>query len=109
MTIASFRVSGAVVAVFVLLTVTFVLLTIGAFDNMANITKAGGWVGMATAAAAWYASFAGVVNETFKKPIVPILPLGARHCAADGGRNPCRLTWRPRRRTISTMAEQRAR
>ncbi|HEY6473351.1 MAG TPA: acetate uptake transporter [Acidimicrobiales bacterium] len=76
MTIASFRVSGAVVAVFVLLTATFVLLTIGAFDNMATVTKAGGWVGIATAAAAWYASFAGVVNDTFKKSIVPTLPLG---------------------------------
>ncbi len=78
MTIASFRVSGAVVAVFVLLTATFVLLTIGAFENMANVTKAGGWVGVATAAAAWYASFAGVVNDTFKRSLVPTLPLGDR-------------------------------
>jgi hypothetical protein len=78
MTIASLRVSGAVVAVFVLLTATFVLLTIGAFDNMANVTKAGGWVGVATAAAAWYASFAGVVNDTFKRSLVPTLPLGAQ-------------------------------
>ena len=78
MTSASFRVSGAVVAVFVLLTATFILLTIGAFDNVANVrAKAGGWVGIATAAAAWYASFAGVVNDTFKKSVVPTLPLAA--------------------------------
>jgi succinate-acetate transporter protein len=76
MTIASFRVSGAVVAVFVLLTATFVLLTIGAFNNSVNVTKAGGWAGIATAAAAWYASFAGVVNDTFKRSLVPTLPLG---------------------------------
>jgi succinate-acetate transporter protein len=75
MTIASFRVSGAVVAVFVLLTVTFVLLTVGAFQSSSGWTKAGGWVGVATAAAAWYASFAGVVNETFKKPVIPTFPL----------------------------------
>jgi uncharacterized protein len=75
MTVASFRVSGAVVAVFVLLTVTYVLLTIGAFQVNANVTKAGGWVGVATAAAAWYASFAGVVNETYKKTVIPTLPL----------------------------------
>jgi uncharacterized protein len=75
MTVASFRVSGAVVAVFVLLTITFVLLTIGAFRSQANMTKAGGWVGIATAAAAWYASFAGVLNETFKKTVLPTLPL----------------------------------
>jgi succinate-acetate transporter protein len=75
MTIASLRVSLAVLTVFVLLTATFVLLTIGAFQGIANVTKAGGWLGIATAAAAWYASFAGVVNETFKKSIIPTVPL----------------------------------
>ena len=78
MTIASLRVSGAVVVVFVLLTVTFVLLTIGAFQDQATVTKVGGWVGVATAAAAWYASFAGVLNETFKKTVLPVLPLAPR-------------------------------
>lgn len=78
MTVASFRVSGAVVVVFVLLTITFVLLTIGAFNSNVNMTKAGGWVGIATAAAAWYASFAGVVNETFRKSVIPTMPLAPR-------------------------------
>jgi uncharacterized protein len=75
MTVASFRISGAVVAVFVLLTVTFVLLTIGAFNSDTGVDKVAGWVGVATAAAAWYASFGGVVNDTFKKAIIPLLPL----------------------------------
>jgi succinate-acetate transporter protein len=79
MTVASLRVSGAVVAVFVLLTLTFVLLTVGAFQNLEGVTKAGGWVGVATAAAAWYASFAGVVNDTFKRALVPTLPLNRLH------------------------------
>jgi hypothetical protein len=87
MTIASFRVSGAVVAVFVLLLATFILLTIGAFDSNTGITKAGGWVGVATAAAAWYASFAGVTNETFKRPLIPTLPLSdGRPAGRHGGR-----------------------
>ena len=60
---------------FVPLTVTFVLLTVGAFESSSGWTKAGGWVGVVTAAAAWYASFAGVVNETFRKPVIPTLPL----------------------------------
>jgi succinate-acetate transporter protein len=77
MTIASFRVSGAVVAVFVLLTATYILLTIGAFRGLTTVTKVGGWVGVATAAAAWYASFAGVVNETFKRVLIPTVPLAA--------------------------------
>ncbi|MDA8280569.1 MAG: acetate uptake transporter [Actinomycetota bacterium] len=75
MTVASFRVSAAIVVVFVLLTVTFVLLTVGAFDSLSGWTKAGGWVGVATAAAAWYASFAGVTNETFGKVVLPTIPL----------------------------------
>lgn len=78
MTIASFRVSGAVVAIFVLLTITFLLLTIGSFESAATVTKAGGWVGVATAAAAWYASFASVVNETFKRSVIPTMPLAPR-------------------------------
>jgi hypothetical protein len=86
MTIASFRVSGAVATVFVLLLATFILLTIGAFDSMATVTKAGGWVGVATAAAAWYAATAGVVNETFKKAIVPVLPLSGSRPHSNGRR-----------------------
>jgi len=76
--IASLRVNVAVVGVFVALTVTFVLLTIGAFQSSASITKAGGWVGVVTAAIAFYASAAGVINETFKKAIVPVIPLAPR-------------------------------
>jgi succinate-acetate transporter protein len=81
MILPSLRVSGAVAAVFVLLTATFVLLTIGAFQNQQTVTKWGGYIGLATAAAAWYASFAGVVNETFKKVIIPVLPLAPRPVA----------------------------
>jgi hypothetical protein len=75
MTVASMRVSGAVLLVFVLLTVTFVFLTVGAFNSSTGWTKVGGWVGVATAAAAWYASFAGVTNDTFKKTVLPVFPL----------------------------------
>jgi succinate-acetate transporter protein len=82
MTVASFKVSGAVVVVFVLLTITFVLLTIGAFNSNTHVDKIGGWLGILTAIAAWYASFGGVVNETFKKSVIPLMPL------APGSRGP---------------------
>ena len=75
MVIPSLRVSAAVAAVFVLLTITFVLLTIGAFRTNLTVTQWGGYFGIATAAVAWYASFAGVVNETFRKAIIPTIPL----------------------------------
>lgn len=76
--IASLRVSGAVLGVFVALTVTFVLLTIGAFQASSGLTHAGGWAGIVTAAIAFYASAAGVINETFKKALVPVFPLAPR-------------------------------
>jgi succinate-acetate transporter protein len=50
------------------------LLTVGAFQSSMNWEK-GGWFGVATAAAAWYASFAGVTNETFKRTVIPTFPL----------------------------------
>jgi succinate-acetate transporter protein len=74
MTVAASRVSGAVLAVFALLTVTFFLLGIGDMSGTENISKLGGYVGILTALAAWYASFAGVTAFTFKRPLVPTGP-----------------------------------
>jgi hypothetical protein len=82
MVLPSLRVSAAVAAVFILLTITFVLLTIGAFQSNMNVNHWGGYFGIATAAVAWYTSFAGVVNETFKKAIIPTIPLAPRAVAA---------------------------
>jgi uncharacterized protein len=76
MTVAALRVSGAVLAVFVLLTVTFILLAIGASGAHETVTHWGGYIGLATAAAAWYASFAAVVNSTFARSVLPVIPLG---------------------------------
>jgi succinate-acetate transporter protein len=75
MTIAATRVSGAVLAVFVLLTITFVVLAIGEFATSEGISKVGGWVGLATALAAWYASLAGVTAFTHKRSVFPTRPL----------------------------------
>ena len=75
MTVAALRVSGAVLLVFVLLTATFVLLAIGAVGPHETVTHWGGYVGLATAAAAWYASFAVVTNSTFGRTVLPIVPL----------------------------------
>ncbi|MGZ4495149.1 MAG: acetate uptake transporter [Nocardioides sp.] len=71
MTVGATRVSGAVTAVFVLLTITFFLLGIGDLSSTDSISKIGGYVGILTALAAWYASFAGVTAFTHKKALVP--------------------------------------
>jgi uncharacterized protein len=78
MTVAALRVSGAVLLVFVLLTITFILLAIGATGAHENITHWGGYLGLATAAAAWYASFAVVTNSTFGRVVLPVFPLSGR-------------------------------
>lgn len=78
MTVAALRTSGSVLAVFVALTVTFLFLALGAWQNdttgVAALTKVGGYLGIVTALLAWYASFAAVVNETHKKPLLPTWP-----------------------------------
>jgi uncharacterized protein len=75
MWIASFRTSVAVNVVFLLLWITFVLLGIGAASNTSGITKLGGWIGIATALVAWYASFAIVANSTFRRTVFPLREL----------------------------------
>jgi succinate-acetate transporter protein len=73
---ASLRTTGAVALVFLLLAITFILLAIGDMGGgHSSITHAGGYVGIATAIAAWYASFAAVMNSTFGRVLVPVVPL----------------------------------
>jgi succinate-acetate transporter protein len=75
MFIASLRTTGATALVFLLLAATFFLLGFGNSGDNADIVKVGGFVGLATAAAAWYASFAAVTNSTFGRAVIPVKPL----------------------------------
>jgi uncharacterized protein len=76
MFIASLRTTGAVALVFLLLAITFILLAIGDMGSgNSGITHAGGYVGLLTAIAAWYASFAAVINSTFGRIVAPVMPL----------------------------------
>jgi succinate-acetate transporter protein len=75
MFIASLRVSVAVAVVFFLLAVTFIVLGIGNAQADMSITHAGGYIGIATAIAAWYASFAAVTNSTFGRIVLPVKEL----------------------------------
>lgn len=74
MTIAAAKTNGAVFLVFVLLTITYFLLAFGEFGTSSGLTKTGGYVGILTAIAAWYASFATVTNFTFKRTVLPMFP-----------------------------------
>src|SRR3954451_6922995 len=75
MFIASLRVSAAVALVFALLAPTFIALGIGNAADNSTIVHVGGYLGIATAIAAWYASFASVTNKTFGRVILPVREL----------------------------------
>jgi len=72
MTIAAVKTNRVTLAVFALLTVTFLALAIGAFTGLGGISQAGGWLGLATALAAWYGSAATVVNATWGRAVFPV-------------------------------------
>jgi succinate-acetate transporter protein len=77
MFVASLRTSAVVALVFLLLAITFIVLGIGnsALAGTTNVTngtiKLGGYLGIATALAAWYASFSAVINATFGRIVLP--------------------------------------
>jgi succinate-acetate transporter protein len=76
MFVASLRTTAAIALVFILLAITFFLLGIGNANESEGMIEIGGWAGLLTAAAAWYASFAAVVNSTFGRAVLPVMPLG---------------------------------
>jgi succinate-acetate transporter protein len=68
----STQVNLAVFTVFILLEATLVVLVIGNFTSSIGITQFGGYVGMATALAAWYTSAAGIgkgLNGRIQLPV----------------------------------------
>src|SRR6266581_3019279 len=79
MLIATFRISGALIAVFALLFLTFLSLTIGWIAGVGTGTfttwvQIGGWLGIVTALVAWYAALAGVLASV-KLMNLPTLPM----------------------------------
>jgi uncharacterized protein len=70
--IAAVRVSGTAVVIYFFWALTYLLLVIGYFLPNLNVTIGGGAAGIATAAAAWYASCAFLVNDTSGKDILPL-------------------------------------
>lgn len=75
MTVAAMRTNVAVLAVFLALTATLVLLTAAGFTGSTALTHAGGWVGLLTAALAWYGSSAVIINLTWNREVLPVGPL----------------------------------
>jgi uncharacterized protein len=77
----STQVNWAIFAVFLTLEATEIILFIGFFQGASggNTIKVGGYVGVLTAAVAWYTSAAGVIAGIRGKPLLPVgRPFGAR-------------------------------
>jgi succinate-acetate transporter protein len=76
---AAVRVSGALALVFLTATAAFALLTIGTLGQDPSITKLGGIAGLAAAGAAWYTSWAGLLNDAWKRTVLPIFAVKSSH------------------------------
>jgi succinate-acetate transporter protein len=72
MFLCSFAGPRAVSVVFILLTLTFIFLAIGNSGASNNTIHIGGWLGLATAAAALYTSAGMILHEQHGRWILPI-------------------------------------
>jgi uncharacterized protein len=72
MFVASIKTNLVLILVFAALTLTFIVLAIGEFANSESVSHLGGYLGVLTAILAFYGSFAGVTNSTFKRAVLPV-------------------------------------
>jgi len=78
MLIASHRTTLALFSLFFILTITFALLTIGAWIGNPRVTQAGGAFGIFDAAIAWYCAMAAMLtpsNSVFRMPVLELAPV----------------------------------
>lgn len=74
MTVTSSKITGGLFVTFSVLLVAFIFLTIGDLAGLHTATRIGGFFGLGAALCAWYNSFAGVLNATSGKTILPVWP-----------------------------------
>jgi succinate-acetate transporter protein len=70
--LCTFAAPRAIQGVFLLLTITFILLGIGNSGADSSIIHAGGWVGLATAALAMYAATAEIMADVYGHDVLPV-------------------------------------
>lgn len=73
--LCALRTNGALIAVFLFLTLTFFALAAGAFMTSDMWTGIGGWLGIITAILAEYTALAGILSSgksAFQLPVFPI-------------------------------------
>lgn len=75
MLVCSLRTNAVLVAIFGVLFLTFLFLTLGELATSTGMTRIGGYLGLVTAVLAWYGSMAAVMNATVKRVVLPLFPL----------------------------------
>lgn len=75
LTLCTMKSTFAFFSLFFLLTITFLLLTIGEFSGKVGVTRAGGVVGVIVSFIAWYNAYAGVATRENSYLTVRPLPL----------------------------------
>src|SRR3954453_19174984 len=75
MWVASLRTTAALALLFTLLAATFFLLGAGDAAHNSGLTTVGGYLGLLTAAVAWYACLAGVSASPLGRGVLPTPPL----------------------------------
>jgi succinate-acetate transporter protein len=77
MFLSTFRLTGALMAVFFFLFLTFLALTIGYLAGSSGTTwiQIGGWLGIVTALLAWYTALSGVLASTKAPFQLPTFPM----------------------------------
>lgn len=73
--IGTLRLNKALQATFLLLTITFALLSAGHFAGAPLLTKLGGWLGIVLGFTAMYTGLAQVLNEVYGRTIWPLGPV----------------------------------
>lgn len=73
MWIGSFKINNALVIIFTTLVITFILLDLAEFKIISSSVP-GGLMGLVCAAAAWYTSAAGIINNTWGRTVLPVGP-----------------------------------
>jgi succinate-acetate transporter protein len=75
-TIASLKTTHALTATLLFLTLTFLFLAFGQWQNTlpgpGSLTKVGGWLGVVTGLLAWYTASANVINTSHKRELLPL-------------------------------------
>ncbi len=75
MFIGTLRSNVALIAVFAVLALTFLCLTIGNLEGSSTFIKLGGYLGVITAILAWYTALAGLLSSSKSAFSLPVFPI----------------------------------